>query len=362
MYIVSLGWLRAAVLAISLLLAPTALADGLPGDGDPVFLAAIETWLDDNDKDSLPTLAALARKGNVAARLLLSRIEVTDLALGDYVASLTPEERHDLFRPKAGKGRFRPTWVRTESDVGNPFAEALDASQGTAIDIEAIAALLALGEAEATYHLIRKVAVDGSQAERARLLGALAPDSENAPYLRAFHDDREGTTTGTTALQHMLADLEGAEAEFMTLDSDAETGAAAMYVDFGYQADSRVVSFDAGNRYYEPIARWVMSAPEASGLAKLCRRACRAADIPACANQSFGLIGGYYEVIRYDSPLEAVIEQSRFLESERAVGMALRRIASARTEADLPVFSDQELRQRSACLADAVEARQRQTN
>ena len=358
----SFGLFRAALLSASLLLAPAAHADGVPGDDDPRFLVAVEAWLGDNDADSLPALATLARGGNVAARLLLARIEVTDIAMGDYVAGLARTERHDLFRPKAGKGRFRQTWVRTESDVGNPFAAALQASQGTAIDIEGIERLLELGEAEAAYHLIRKVAVDGSHAERERLLGILAPNAENRPYLRAFHDTTEGTTTGRTALQHMLAELEGGAVESVTLDMDAETEAAGLFVDFGYQAGDAPLDYEPDNAYAQRIVRWVMSAPAASALANLCRRACPEAEIPACANVSFGLIGGYYEVIRFDSPLEVVIDQSRFLDSDRAVGMALRRIVFARTEADVPVFSDQELRTRSACLADAVTALREQTD
>lgn len=352
----SYGLIWAAVVSASVLLAPAASAKNLPGGGDPAFRAAIETWLGDNDADSLPRLASLARGGNVAARLLLSRIEATDLAIGDYVAGLTRAERHDLFRPKAGKSQFRSTWLKAESDVGNPFAAALHASQGTEIDIESVEVLMALGEAEAAFHLIRKVAVDGTQSERKRLLGILAPDSEQAPYLRAFHDNAEGTTTGRTALRQMIAGLEGVELPSVVLGDDPEARAAAMYVDFGYQAGDRPLAYDAGNRYFERIAGWLMSAPEASALATICRRACHEADIPACANLSFGLVGGYYEVVRFDSPLEAVIDQSRFVKSDRAVGMMLRRIVSARMEADEPVFSDRELRRRSACLADTLGA------
>ena len=348
------GVIGAALLAVSILPSTVAQAGSLPGERDPALLAAVETWLADDDAESLPALAALARDGNMAARMLLARIEVTDFAFGDFVAALSREQRHDLFRPGTGKSRFRVSWTRAESDLGNPFAAVLQSSQRTGIQIEAIEALLALGETEATYHLVRKVAVDGSQAERARLLEVIAPDSENAPYLRAFHDTEEGTTTGRAALLHMMAQLDGVAATSLALGDDAEAAAAAQYADYGFQAGTDPLTYDAGNRYFGPVAAWVMSAPETFPLARLCRRACSEAEIPACANLSFGLIGGYYEAIRFDSPLEAVIAQSRFLESERALGMARRRIANARTEIDEAVFSDQELRRRSACLAEAV--------
>ena len=71
----------------------------------------------------------------------------------------------------------------------------------------------------------------------------------------------------------------------------------------------------------------------------------------ACSLPAFGLVGGYYELIRFDSPLENLVSQRRFLASARAQGMIARRIASARSEAAVPVFEDAELAGRSACLA-----------
>jgi hypothetical protein len=73
--------------------------DALLGARVPVFLAAVGAWLDDNDVDSLPILSSLANGGNVAARLLPSRIETTDRASGDYVKRLSRKERLNLFRP-----------------------------------------------------------------------------------------------------------------------------------------------------------------------------------------------------------------------------------------------------------------------
>ncbi len=71
-----------------------------PGADDPVFHTAVEAWLNDNDAASLPVLALLSRKGNIAPRLLLSRIEITDRASGNFVKRLSrierlPDQRHD---------------------------------------------------------------------------------------------------------------------------------------------------------------------------------------------------------------------------------------------------------------------------
>ena len=76
-----------AIFLASVSIAYSSEVDALLGARDPVFLAAVDTWLDDNDADSLPILSSMANGGNVAARLLLSRIETTDRAPGDYVKS-----------------------------------------------------------------------------------------------------------------------------------------------------------------------------------------------------------------------------------------------------------------------------------
>ena len=89
-------------------------------------------------------------------------------------------------------------------------------------------------------------------------------------------------------------------------------------------------------------------------MANLCHRHCRKTDLTACAIAAFGLVGGYYELIRFDSPLENVISQDRFLDSPRAQGMVKRRIANAATEAGVRVFSEAELAQHSQCLANAI--------
>ena len=328
----------------------------LYGVGDPMFRTAVETWLDDNDADSLPVLSSLAHNGNVAARLLLSRIETTDRASGDYVKGLSRAERLNLFRPETGSGVFRPSWLKTESDAGNAIAKALLDGTALGINIAAIQRLYDIGEVEATEHLVRKVAVDGSQVERQELAGFLPPQSELAPYLRAFRHAREGVTTGQTALQHMLGTIEGVGPESVELGHDADTRQAMEFVDIGYQAGGQTSDFGESNKYFQAVTRWVMSAPEATAVAKLCRQVCDEEEIPACTNTAFGLIGGYYEVVRFDSPMEAIVPQSRFLASKRASGMTLRRIAFTTTEAGEDAFLNRRFSEQSKCLANAAAA------
>jgi hypothetical protein len=49
-----------------------------------------------------------------------------------------------------------------------------------------------------------------------------------------------------------------------------------------------------------------------------------------------------------------LIEQSRYVTSDRAVGMLLRRISFVKTAAGTPMISDADLGKKSTCLAKAV--------
>ncbi len=329
-------------------------ASTLSGANDPDFLIAVDTWLSDSDSGSLPVFSALSNKGNIAARLLLSRIEITDRASGDYVKQMSRLERVDLFRSNLGNGVFRSSWIKVEADRGNPIARALLDGTSLGINIVAIKRLYEIGEFEATEHLVRKVAVDGSQSERQELAQLLISESELTPYLRGFRFTSLGMTTGQAALQHITGMNEGIDPVSVLLDNGPDTRTAMKFVDFGYQAGAQIISHWDKSKHFDTIAKWTMTAPQAMAVANLCRRYCSDQQISACAVTGFGLVGGYYEMIRFDSPLETIIPQSRFLNSERAIGMALRRIASARTEAGVKVFSDIELSKKSHCLAQAV--------
>ncbi|MCP4433611.1 MAG: hypothetical protein GY806_21745 [Gammaproteobacteria bacterium] len=329
-------------------------ASTLSGANDPDFLLAVETWLSDNDAGSLPILSMLSNQGNTAARLLLSRIEITDRASGDFVIQMSRSERLDLFRSNLRYGVFRSSWIKVEADRGNPIAQVLLDGTSLGINIAAIKQLYEIGEFEATEHLVRKVVVDGSQSERQELARLLISKSELTPYLRGFRFTSLGMTTGRAALLHIIGMNEGIDPVSVDLGYGPDTRMAMQFVDFGYQAGAQTIGYWDKSKHFDAIAKWTMTAPQALAVANLCRRNCSEQQISGCAITGFGLVGGYYEMIRFDSPLETVIPQSRFLNSERAIGMALRRIAAARTEAGVKVFSDIELSEKSQCLAEAV--------
>ena len=68
------------------------------------------------------------------------------------------------------------------------------------------------------------------------------------------------------------------------------------------------------------------------------------------------LVGGYYEAIRLDSPVERYIPQQRFLDSRRAMRMTLRRAALMKNEPGTDLADLQEIASHSQCAADLVAA------
>jgi hypothetical protein len=343
----------AAVFWIELAALDAAQADDLSGQEDPALLLAIDTWLEGDDEGSLTVFATLAAEGNIAARLLLARIAATDQGPSDYVDGLSRKERVELFRSSSGKGLFRPTWLKSEKAAGNQFAAVLLDSTNTVVDIDTIRKLYEMGEPEAAYDLIREVAGNGSPQQKQELADFLPRESELMPYLRALQAD---ITPGQAALQLSVADgeLQGPE---------SDTRAAAYFVEYGYQTGVQTTEFDQANYYYDGLADWIESAPAIAPIANLCRRYC-AEETRDCGVTVFGLVGGYYKAIKFDSPMQTLIEQSRYAGSERATGMVLRRVSFARAAgaSQTLLISDSELQAKSACLAEAVALTRSQRN
>ena len=328
----------------------TAFGDPISGSNEPTFVSAVDDWLEDDDATSLLVLSRLANEGNVAARLLLGRIEITDRGPSAYVLQLSRAQRLELYRPP-GTGIFRPTWLRIEAEQGNTLAQALEGGTTLGLNIMAIETLLAVGEDEAIEHLVRKIAVDGSESDRQELAALLPKNSELAPYLYAFQHAHDGYTPGVTALGHMLRTI-GLESKDLRSDPDALV--AATHVELGYQAGDLTPDFRPDNSFFHSVTEWVLSSTAALPLARLCQSNCNNREIRNCAATALGLAGGYYEVTRFDSPLEKIIPQQKFLESTRARNMALRRIALAKTEATEDIFTYDELIAKSNCLANAI--------
>lgn len=340
-------------LGVVLFMTQSAQANDLSGSDDPKMQAVIEVWLDDNDEVSLPAFAALASEGNIAARLLLARIQDTDWAPSNYVNGLSREESIDIFRP-AGDGLFRPSWLKSEKQAGNQLAAALLEAPVLKVNIDAIRTLYEIGEPEASYDLIKQVATNGSKKEKEELAEFLPKSSELSPFLQALQYPEDNLTSGHTALQHILRGDETKQTEGDLVGSKQAINDAAVFVEFGYENGFHSIKFDQENVFYSALASWINTEPAATPVAAVCNQYCSDEDMEACLITLFGLAGGYYKTVRFDSPIEKVIEQSRFLSSKRAAGMVLRRGAFKIDVTGELLISESEFRDKAECLADAV--------
>ena len=284
------------------------------------FDAAIEDWLQGDDETSLPALADLAGEGHSLARILLSQIEVKDRGPSPFRAALKPAEARALFRRDAGYGGFSQTWLSVASKAGDPLAQTLIATRLPRPVPGLIANLRRMGEVQATGDPIRAVALYGTASEKKVLAESDAMLDELRPYLIHHSGTQRERGEGIEALRHIAP-----FAAEMIDDDDTATREMGALLELGFGSDN----VDLNNPWRGLVEDWVLTAPATRPLADLCRDRC-AKDVTGCGFALLALSGGYYEVIRLDTPLESVITQERFLASPRARLMSLRRAALAK--------------------------------
>lgn len=305
---------------------------------------AIDLWLGGNDSDSLPILSKLAKSGDTDARLLLAQIEVTDKGPSPFRLSLDKQQARDLFRQVDTTSPFAASWLTVEAQEGDDLAQSLLQARSAEPNPGVINRLAMLGERQATDHPSRIVSLYGSAEDRQDLLGNPYLLPELTPYVAYLSHDPEPRGDGLAALRHITGETDDVDA------TDPETLGMAGLLALGFGFGDA----DPSNRWHKPVQNWVMNAPETRPIANLCRAHC-GSQAPSCGMAMMALAGGYYEVIRIDSPLEKLISQETFLNSTRAQLMTLRRAALARSETNNPP----ELRKIAAysqCAADLIEA------
>jgi hypothetical protein len=309
------------------------------------FEVALEIWLSDNDKDSLPEFAQLAGLGHRDAQLFLARLEHADLGPSAYRRGLSARESRKLFRTFEGTGPLGRTWLQQLAKENDPLANAFLASRIAVPDPERVLALAELGELEATHYAARLVALYGDQAQKQTLaeMGAIAEGL--IPFFDFLEGEPEPLAHGFSALRHVAADPE------LKIDFDnQEAREMANYLAFGQQ-------FGAGsndNQFRPYVDDWLRTADYVRPIQAYCDQNCPL-DSSDCAFMMLGLSDGYYGAIRLDTPTETVLPQSRFLGSLRAQNMAMRRAALARTDLWEFVASIGEIAEVSECLAAKIE-------
>jgi hypothetical protein len=135
-----------------LLLSPAPVLAEMPeGADDPAFQEAVEIWLSDDDATSLPMFAMLARDGNVAAQILLGQIESERHLLSPWVATLSLEERREIFIGPGGRSGRHWLWVAAErSDLAETYRAAQDFYEMRSV----VPKLYALGESRTVGRII----------------------------------------------------------------------------------------------------------------------------------------------------------------------------------------------------------------
>ncbi len=310
-----------------------------------VFDDAVATWLAGDDAGSLPVLADLAREGHSDARILLARIETMDRGPSPYRLSLAPDARRALFRDMSDLSRFGRSWLAVEAARGNRLAELFLRSRKPFLQLQTHFALWQAGERQATDYPTRIIALYGARELREKLVATQTILPEMRPYLAFLADTPEPQADGMAALRHMV----GLGHAVIRAD-DPETLGIAQFLALGFGFGD----MSAANRWRQAVEEWVLSDLSARPIADLCRAECPR-QTGACAVTFLALTGGFYEVVRLDSPYEKVIPQERFLNSARARLMTLRRAALARDEPNQAVFSDRTgLSQMSSCAAVLV--------
>lgn len=306
---------------------------------------AAEIWLQGQDEESLNMLAELSRNGDPDARLLLARIETTDLGPSPYRLSLSKSEARALFRDVSGHSPFGRSWLAIEAVEGNEYAHAFMRAAQPHPRIGLIRRLHRLGEVQAADHPTRIVALYGRPEMRAELRGAEFMMDDLKPYVDYLSGQPEPRGDGLAALRHIAGDM----GKSITSDApDALEMAGVLALGFGYGDHA------ADNPWRTAVESWLMTAPSAQPIAALCNGEC-GAEAGKCAFAFMALMGGYFETIRIDSPLERIIPQEDFVQSPRARLMVLRRAALARTETNLDWLGDHDkIAEISSCAADLV--------
>ncbi len=328
--------------AITALAVTSCLAGAPAATADQPLQQAVDLWLQGDDQESLPKLAELAAEGNPDARLLLARIETNDLGPSPYRYALERAQSRALFR-FADVSTFGRSWLFVEAQTGNELAQALLKAKQPEPDLELIARLNRLGEHQATDRPTRIVALYGDQDQRDALTANEGVMEELLPYLSYLSGTPERRADGLAALRH----IQPKPVDASKPDAQGMAGMLALGLGYGDASPENV--------WRPAVESWLMSDSSTKPIADLCSEHCPA-QAGACAFAFMAISGGYYETIRYDSPLETVIPQNQFLDSPRARLMVLRRAALARTETNQGWLADsRELAEISSCAADLIQ-------
>jgi hypothetical protein len=248
-----------AAALVGLLLSAAGARAQIAGQDDPGFVLALELWLDDDEETALPELAALARRGNRAAQILLALIDVTPRVQGPWLAALPREERIALMRMPGGlSGR---SWMQAAAEdvpLARLWLRRWDARDEGELDTAL--AFAEIGEARAA----RETLLTRMNRNR-RGFAAIADDPLYPPDLRALIWSDWERDPGNRA--RIDAEIEA------LLPGDPQ-------VSFHLARPTTIAQRDA----------WLADSPLAAPLRAFCAATCPDA-ARSCARAAYGLVG-----------------------------------------------------------------------
>lgn len=203
----------AFILGLSLVSALPAGAETVEGQEDAAYLSAREDWLAGNDIKALKALGVLARQGNSAAQILLSRIAAAKLTHEHVTADLPRRERIALLRKE--QGLSGKDWL-TEALSSSELAKALWTFNGTpdAMDAgQSVEILWDHGEAKAAINMMFEAWSRGEEDSVLQRIEASSHDlgPDGARMLAVLQGDtdqmRVDELRGRLALEGLLEPL-----------------------------------------------------------------------------------------------------------------------------------------------------------
>ncbi|WP_085909041.1 hypothetical protein [Kiloniella majae] len=329
----------------------------LDGANDPQFKAAIESWLDDDDKTSLPILAKLAKTGNVAARLTLSGIERLHIqSVSPYFKSLTRKEQRSLMR--AGGGLSGTSWLNIEAERGHQLAFALLRVQAPNINQILIRKLIDLGERETASRQIPRI-INSLKSEQ---IFDLADD-------HFVPKERRHRVWQTAAFKGNQKYIDEANRALRNGDPLALMGSPNRTKNADFKKHQNAIYFGAiteeaiSEEYKKGLKKWFVTSTELKPVSQLCNVECPK-QMESCTAMAYKLINGYHNVTNHDTPLESVISQADFINSAKSINTLLRHILQRKKgitndgEIYFATYSRliylKDIRAASSCLADKL--------
>lgn len=292
-------------------------ASALPGATSPAFAEARNAWLAGDEESALPSLAALAARGNGAAQVLLGLIDKTPHLQGPWLSRLPRQARVSLMRAPGGiSGR---SWMHAASaqvPVAGLWLRLWDVSAGPDLALDFAAA----GEPRAA-----REALLAALKREAGGFGAIVEAPGYPPALRAlgWRDWQDEGRADEVAAG--MAELHAGDPQRAILG----------------QGPSR-----------EALADWVATDSAARPLAVLCEAICPG-EAQACAVAGYEALGGHGTLLTLGSPVEALIDGADFASSPRGQSATLRRMLLTARGLDGRIRA---LSRQSACLGAALEA------